>query len=110
MFLCSPPHQVIMDAYGTMVALGFEYLVCSSFPNKVCFGQNSPQVKTNIIFLGVNFKDGPTTKRHVGQTSPHGLERSDVPPDPHRNGRVTALDIGPILTVTDRRVMMVHAP
>lgn len=24
-----------MDAYGTMVALGFEYLVCSSFPHKM---------------------------------------------------------------------------
>jgi len=28
-------NQVILDAYGTMVALGFEYLICSSFPRKM---------------------------------------------------------------------------
>jgi hypothetical protein len=28
-------HKVMMETYGTMVALGFEYLICSSFPHKM---------------------------------------------------------------------------
>jgi hypothetical protein len=35
-----------------------------------------------------------------------GSNGRTLPPDTHRNGHVTALDIGPILTVTDRYVMV----
>jgi hypothetical protein len=35
--------QVIMEAYGSMIALGFEYLICSSFPHKM------EMVKQDII-------------------------------------------------------------